>query len=77
VACDGGDDGAGAKFFDIRDRIFVDRAICNLHVCILPEDEAATGEAMMKWLDKTISTLDPLLRAEVVRVSTDGASAMT
>jgi hypothetical protein len=45
-------------------------------VYILPEDEVATGEAKFKWLDKTISALDPLWRAKVVGVSTDWASAI-
>jgi hypothetical protein len=43
----------------------------------LPEDDVATVEAMFKWLDKTISALDPLWRSKVVGVSTDGARAMT
>jgi hypothetical protein len=77
LGCDGGDGGAGNKYFDNRVRILVDRAICNLQVFILLEDETATGEAIFKWLAKTISALDPLWRAKVVGVSTDGANAMT
>jgi hypothetical protein len=73
VAVDGTDDGNGIKFFDVRVRVLVQTE----SACIIPESESATGSAMYEMLDKIMSSFDPLWLANIVGISTDGASAMT
>jgi hypothetical protein len=77
VAVDGGDDGNGIKFFDVRGRVLVQTEIMDLHACIIPESESATGSAVYEMLDRIMSSLDPPWLANIVGICTDGASAMT
>jgi hypothetical protein len=59
VAWDGGDDGTGINYFDVRVRVLVDGIISNLHVFVLPETASATGECMFKMLDTVMLVEDP------------------
>jgi hypothetical protein len=77
LACDGGDDKTSIKFFDIRVRLFVKGNVVNLHVCVLPESESATGLSMYKTLDTVMTAMDVLWQSKVIGISTDGVSAMT
>jgi hypothetical protein len=77
LACDGGDDNTGVKYFDIRARLFVKGMFVNLHVWVLPESESATGLSMYNSLDIGMTAMAVLWKYKVAGISTDGASAMT
>jgi hypothetical protein len=77
LACDGGEDNTSIKYFDIRVRLFVKGKSVNLHVCVLPESESATGLFMYKTLDTVMTAMDVLWKSKVIGINTDGASAMT
>jgi hypothetical protein len=48
-----------------------------MHLCLMPEGQAATGASMYAMLGSILSALDPMWTENVVGINTDGVTGVS